>query len=101
MHWEAGPTNFGDFHTKHHLAVHHKVMRPLHTHIGGPSPESLQGCVKMMKNVKLSEALNLNTAVASTRGTRWMTNGDTNDDFKHSSATDFSSASMPVTFLWT
>ena len=51
--WEAGKTNFGDFHTKHHPAVCHKAMQPIHTHTEGPSPESLQGCVEMMTKTDL------------------------------------------------
>ena len=35
IYWEAGATNFGDFYTKHHPAVYHKDMRPIHTYIGG------------------------------------------------------------------
>ena len=48
--WEAGATNFGDFYTKHHPPMYHRVMRPIHTYVEGISPESLQGCIEIMKN---------------------------------------------------
>ena len=69
MCWEAGATNFDDFHTKHHPAVCHKTLRPIHTHIEGLSPETPQGCVKMMKK-RFSENLNPSEAVTSARDTR-------------------------------
>ena len=27
-YWRAGPTNLGDYHSKHHPGTHHKNMRP-------------------------------------------------------------------------
>ena len=50
--WEAGAKNFGDFHTKHHPPVCHKMMRPIHTHVEGISPENLQGCVEIMGKIQ-------------------------------------------------
>ena len=47
--WDAGKNNLGDFSTKHHPPAHHKQMRPVLTFIDkGLSPETLQGCIKLM-----------------------------------------------------
>ena len=52
IYWESGANNFADFYTIVHPPGYHKVMRPVHTYIEGISPDSLQGCVRMMKEVQ-------------------------------------------------
>lgn len=52
IYWESGAKNFGDFHTKVHPPSYHKVMRAVQTYIEGISPDSLQGCVRMMNEVQ-------------------------------------------------
>ena len=46
--WDAGKNNLADYYTKHHPPQHHKKMRPIVTCIEGLSPESLQGCIRIM-----------------------------------------------------
>ena len=46
--WDSGKNNLGDFATKHHPPAYHKRMRPVQTYIEGLSPETLQGCIKLM-----------------------------------------------------
>ena len=48
IHWESGETNFADCYTKPHPTVCHRTNRPVHTHVEGESPSSLQGCVDVM-----------------------------------------------------
>ena len=48
IHWESGETNFADHHTKHQPITHHRTNRPMHAHVEGESPSSLQGCVDVM-----------------------------------------------------
>ena len=31
--WQKGALNKGDYHTKHHSAKHHRVMRPIYLHV--------------------------------------------------------------------
>jgi len=48
IYWDAGSNNMGDSYTKHHPPAYHTKMRPIHTYIEGLSPESLQGCIRIM-----------------------------------------------------
>ena len=48
--WESGKNNLADYFTKHHPPTYHKAMRPIQTFIEGLSPESLQGCIKIMRD---------------------------------------------------
>jgi hypothetical protein len=47
VYWRPGRENFGDYHTKHHSAQHHKDMRGLILHQAN-SIQVLRGCVKLL-----------------------------------------------------
>ena len=72
--WDSGKNNLGDFYTKHHPPIYHKKNRPIHTYQEGLSPESLQGCIKIMNAIAEKKQKNLNSSglLASLRGTSWM-----------------------------
>jgi hypothetical protein len=53
--WDAGKNNLADYYTKHHPPQHHKKMRPIVTYIEGLSPESLQGCIRIMNGEQTCE----------------------------------------------
>jgi hypothetical protein len=46
VYWRPGKENLGDYHTKNHLAQHHKYMRPLILHQAN-SLNVLRGCVRL------------------------------------------------------
>ena len=46
--WDSGKHNLADFYTKHHPPTYHKTMRPIQTYIQKSSPDSLQGCIRIM-----------------------------------------------------
>ena len=46
--WDAGKRDPADHPTKHHSGKHHKQWRPIMLNVDGKSPETLQGCVKIM-----------------------------------------------------
>merc|ERR1711903_104982 len=50
IYWDAGKNNLADYFTKHHPPMHHRRMRKIHTYIEGASPDSLQGCIKIMND---------------------------------------------------
>ena len=66
LFWESGKTNLGDYHTKHHPATVHKLMRPIQTYVEGKSPSSLQGCVEMMSGGQTVRNSNPRRGLAST-----------------------------------
>jgi hypothetical protein len=47
VYWRPGRENIGDYHTKYHLAQHHKDMRHLILHQAN-SLQVLRGCVKLL-----------------------------------------------------
>jgi hypothetical protein len=47
VYWRPGRENLGDYHTKHHLAQHHKEMRGLILHQEN-SLQVMRGCVKLL-----------------------------------------------------
>jgi hypothetical protein len=47
VYWRPDRENFGDYHTKHHSAQHHKYMRGLILHQANIL-QVLQGCVKLL-----------------------------------------------------
>jgi hypothetical protein len=47
VYWLPGSENLGDYHTKHHLAQHHKYMHGLILHQAN-SLQVLRGCVKLL-----------------------------------------------------
>ena len=55
VYWESGKHNLADFFTKHHPPIYHKRMRPIQSYMKGLSPESLQGCIKMMTEGQTTE----------------------------------------------
>jgi hypothetical protein len=46
--WDSGKHNLADYYTKHHPVTYHRTMRPIHTFVERLSPETLQGCIKIM-----------------------------------------------------
>ena len=60
IYWESGAHNLADYYTKHHPPTYHRTMRPIQSYVEGSSPNSLQGCIKMMSEVQTgSKALTL------------------------------------------
>ena len=47
--WKPGPTNWGDYHSKHHSEAHHMQVRSTNLYEPNCSFTSLQGCVKSPK----------------------------------------------------
>ena len=47
--WDSRKHNLADYFTKHHPLAYHKKMRPIQTFIKDLSPESLQGCIRIMR----------------------------------------------------
>jgi hypothetical protein len=47
VYWHPGRENLGDYHTKHHLAQHHKDMRHLILHQAN-NLQVLRRCVKLL-----------------------------------------------------
>ena len=47
VYWRPGPTNLGDYHSKHHPPAHHIKMRPTYLHERSKT-DTLQGCVKSL-----------------------------------------------------
>ena len=43
--WKPGPTNLGDYHSKHHPTSHHIQVRHTNLHEPHGSHNTLQGCV--------------------------------------------------------
>ena len=48
-YWAPGYISLGDYFTKKHPELHHKLLRPIYTFEEGKSPDSLQGCVEILK----------------------------------------------------
>ena len=46
--WKPGPTNLGDYHSKHHPVAHHQQVRGTNLYEPSSSYTSLQGCVKSL-----------------------------------------------------
>ena len=72
VYWDSGKHNMEDFYTTHHPPAYHKKMRPIHTYIEGVSPESFQGCIKLMnsgneKKTTKSKSPILNGLLASSK----------------------------------
>ena len=48
VQWAPGASNLGDYPTKHHIARHHRTVRPVYLNIDGLSPTTMQGCAEML-----------------------------------------------------
>ena len=48
VYWAPGPTNLGDYPSKHHPPAHHITVCPTYLHV--PKTVSLQGCVNLTVN---------------------------------------------------
>ena len=46
--WDAGIYNLADYPTKHHLASHHKLVRPIYLHVDGKSRRTLFDCEQIL-----------------------------------------------------
>ena len=49
IYWAPGYISLADYFTKKHPESHHKLLRPIYTFEEGKSPDSLQGCVEILK----------------------------------------------------
>ena len=64
--WKPGPTNLGDYHSKHHPTPHHIKVRHTNLHEPHSSHTTLQGCVNTPNryttgtSIGLSKGLNTN-----------------------------------------
>ena len=48
LEWAPGPTNIGDYPTKHHFSKHHQNVRPIYLYVKGRSPSTLEGCNRIL-----------------------------------------------------
>ena len=48
LYWKPGQENLADYPTKHHSGRHHKKVRPIYLYEGVKSPDTVQGCIKLM-----------------------------------------------------
>jgi hypothetical protein len=70
VYWRPGTTNLADYHTKHHSAAHHRLMRPTFLHTTETLAHHaiqliLRGCVKSRGNHGLTYQNGLNTHVST------------------------------------
>ena len=56
INWKAGYLSLSDYFTKKHPPSHHKLLRPIYLYKEGKSPNSLQGCVEILKRAKTPKA---------------------------------------------
>ena len=54
--WKPGPTNLGDYHSKHHPTPHHIQVRHTNLHEPHGSQNTLQGCVNTQTGKQLVQA---------------------------------------------
>ena len=47
--WGPGKTRISDYFTKRYPGSYHKTVRPIFSYIKGKSPDSLQGCVEILR----------------------------------------------------
>jgi hypothetical protein len=75
--WDSGKHNLADYYTKHHPVTLHKAMRPIHTYVESLSPETLQGCIKIMIGeqslASVRKSPNPKVELAASNGVRLMT----------------------------
>ena len=50
IYWAPGVINLADYFTKKHPESHHQKLRPIYIYEEGKSPDSLQGCVKILED---------------------------------------------------
>ena len=49
VYWSPGRYSLADYFTKHHPASHHQLVRPIYLYEKGKSPNSIQGCVEILR----------------------------------------------------
>ena len=54
--WKASYLLLSDYFTKKHPPSHHKLLRLIYLYEEGKSPNSLQGCVKVLKRSETPKA---------------------------------------------
>ena len=52
LYWAPGDVNLADYFSKYHPIHYYQAVRPIYSYIEGESPESLQGCVEILKRAK-------------------------------------------------
>jgi len=86
IYWDSGKHNLADYYTKHHPVSYHRAMRPIHTYVESLSPETLQGCIKVMKGEQIpAKVLNPNSIglLAASNGASRMTDRGKDDRRAH------------------
>ena len=48
VYWGPGKENLADYYTKRFTATHHKKVRPIYLYDKDRSPDTLQGCVRIL-----------------------------------------------------
>ena len=59
VYWRLGPTNLGEYHSKHHPPAHHIKMRHTYLHTRDNSRDTLQGCVSSHNRYTTGKVINV------------------------------------------
>ena len=61
--WKPGPTNLGDYHSKHHPTPHHIKVQHTNLHEPHNSQTKLQGCVNSPNHYTTGTSIGLNKGI--------------------------------------
>ena len=50
--WEPGKHNLADYHTNHHAASHHRIVRGIYLFVSGQSPKDKKECIKILDQLQ-------------------------------------------------
>jgi hypothetical protein len=74
VRWRPGKTNLADYPTKHHTGQHHQQVRPIYLYEPNNSPETVQGCIKILAGGHKAKALRAQHARPQERRVTWDPN---------------------------
>ena len=55
VYWSPGKYSLADYFTKHHPSSHHQLVRPIYLYEKGKSPNSIQGCVEILRRAHTAQ----------------------------------------------
>ena len=73
IYWAPGVENLADYFTKKHPESHHQKVRPIYLYEEGKSPNSMQGCVEILRSAHApsraasTNRLDLNRQISTSR----------------------------------
>ena len=76
LYWAPGAVNLADYFSKYHPIHWYRAVRPIYCYIEGESPDSLQGCVEILKRAKHRHSKAIDLLAQKARDT--VTTGITN-----------------------